>query len=163
MPVTRPVGPPPMTATFTTATPSVSSQWSGVALSVKRFGPRRRRHAPSGAYVRSLGEARRPSIRGGTGSRVGGGGMVRRRSTTTHSGTRDDNVTPHESHLQSDGSVFPPVTPDPPPSPGQPQIEVPDIVPVAAPDGPDQSADTRDTPDATSQSEGSEPQVAPTD
>src|SRR4051794_40750076 len=78
-------------------------------------------------------------------------------------GPRDDNVTPHESHLQSDGSVFPPVTPDPPPSPGQPQIEVPDIVPVAAPDGPDQSADTRDTPDATSQSEGSEPQVAPTD
>jgi hypothetical protein len=72
-------------------------------------------------------------------------------------------VTPHKSHLQSDGSVFPPVTPDPPPSPGQPRIEVPDIMPVASPDGPDKVADTRETPDTTSQSEGSRPQAAPTD
>jgi hypothetical protein len=64
------------------------------------------------------------------------------------------NVTPHESHLQSDGSVFPPVTPDPPPVPGQPEIKVPDIVPVASPDGPDRAADTRETQDATSETAG---------
>lgn len=58
-------------------------------------------------------------------------------------------MTPHESHLQSDGSVFPPVTPDPPTPPGMSEIEVPDIVPVRTSDGPDRSADTRraaDTP-----------------
>jgi len=64
------------------------------------------------------------------------------------------NVTPHESHLQSDGSVFPPVTPDPPPTPGQPEIKVPDIVPVASPDGPDREADTRESQDATSETAG---------
>jgi hypothetical protein len=63
-------------------------------------------------------------------------------------------VTPHESHLQSDGSVFPPVTPDPPPSPGQVEIHVPDIVPVATPDGPDRASDTRETQDATSETAG---------
>lgn len=56
-------------------------------------------------------------------------------------------MTPHESHLQSDGSVFPPVTPDPPTPPGLPEIDVPDIVPVRTPDGPDSSADTRRTAD----------------
>jgi hypothetical protein len=45
-------------------------------------------------------------------------------------------VTPHKSHLNSDGTVFPPVTPDPPLPPGQEDIEVPDIVPVRAPDAP---------------------------
>jgi hypothetical protein len=63
-------------------------------------------------------------------------------------------VTPHESHLQSDGSVFPPVTPDPPPSPGQVEIHVPDIVPVSTPDGPDRASDTRETQDATSETAG---------
>ena len=53
-------------------------------------------------------------------------------------------MTPHESHLQDDGSVFPPVTPDPPLPPGQDEIEVPDIVPVETPDGPDQAATTKD-------------------
>ena len=48
-----------------------------------------------------------------------------------------NDVTPHESHLQSDGSVFPPVTPDPPLPPGHEEIFVPDIVPVKDPDGPD--------------------------
>lgn len=32
-----------------------------------------------------------------------------------------------ESHLQDDGTVFPPVTPDPPLPPGQEEIVVPDI------------------------------------
>ena len=63
-------------------------------------------------------------------------------------------MTPHESHLQSDGSVFPPVTPDPPPPPGQVEIKVPDIVPVATPDGPDRASDTRETQDATSETAG---------
>ncbi len=53
-------------------------------------------------------------------------------------------VTPHESHLNSDGTVFPPVTPDPPLPPGMEDIPVPDIVPVRAPDGPDRAVDTRD-------------------
>ena len=65
-----------------------------------------------------------------------------------------NDVTPHESHLQSDGSVFPPVTPDPPPSPGQVEIQVPDIVPVSAPDGPKRSSDTRETQTATSETAG---------
>ncbi|HET7800435.1 MAG TPA: hypothetical protein VFL38_08430 [Humibacillus xanthopallidus] len=43
----------------------------------------------------------------------------------------------YESHLQDDGSVFPPVTPDPPRPPGQDEIFVPEIVPVKDPDGPD--------------------------
>ncbi|GAA2747646.1 hypothetical protein GCM10009868_37990 [Terrabacter aerolatus] len=63
-------------------------------------------------------------------------------------------MTPHESHLQSDGSVFPPVTPDPPPSPGQVEITVPDIVPVSTPDGPDRASDTRETRTATSETAG---------
>ncbi len=46
-------------------------------------------------------------------------------------------MTAYESNLQEDGSVFPPVTPDPPLPPGQKQIEVPEIVPVSTPDGPD--------------------------
>jgi len=70
------------------------------------------------------------------------------------------HVTPHESHLQSDGSVFPPVTPDPPPVPGQPEIKVPDIVPVASPDGPDTEASTRETTDATSEVAGVRPDPA---
>ena len=49
----------------------------------------------------------------------------------------------YESHLQDDGSVFPPVTPDPPLPPGLDEIEVPDIVPVSAPDGPDEAETTR--------------------
>jgi len=71
-------------------------------------------------------------------------------------------VTPHESHLQSDGSVFPPVTPDPPTPPGLPEIEVPDIVPVRSPDGPDRAADTRrttDTPGATAEAGESTPET----
>ena len=73
------------------------------------------------------------------------------------------NVTPHESHLQSDGSVFPPVTPDPPPSPGQVEIQVPDIVPVSAPDGPKRSSDTRETQTATSETAGVREQNPETD
>jgi hypothetical protein len=46
-------------------------------------------------------------------------------------------MTPYESHLQDDGSVFPPVTPDPPLPPGHPEIEVPEIIPEPAPDGPE--------------------------
>ena len=72
-------------------------------------------------------------------------------------------MTPHESHLQSDGSVFPPVTPDPPPPPGEPQIEVPDIVPVAAPEGPDKAVDTRQSSDATSETAGSRTESPETD
>lgn len=64
------------------------------------------------------------------------------------------HVTPHKSHLQSDGSVFPPVTPDPPPSPGQAEVKVPDMVPVASPDGPDSEVSTRETTDATAEVAG---------
>lgn len=73
------------------------------------------------------------------------------------------DVTPHESHLQSDGSVFPPVTPDPPPSPGQPDVRVPDLVPVADPDGPDTEASSRETTDASSEVAGVRPDEEPTD
>ena len=72
-------------------------------------------------------------------------------------------MTPHESHLQSDGSVFPPVTPDPPPSPGQVEIQVPDIVPVSTPDGPDRASDTRETRTATSETAGVREQAPETD
>ena len=72
-------------------------------------------------------------------------------------------MTPHKSHLKDDGSVFPPVTPDPPRPPGQPEIEVPDIVPVRAPDGPDRAADTRETTDATAEVAGSRPEESPSD
>lgn len=72
-------------------------------------------------------------------------------------------MTPHESHLQSDGSVFPPVTPDPPPSPGQVEIKVPDIVPVSAPDGPDRASDTRETQSATSETAGVREETPETD
>ena len=34
----------------------------------------------------------------------------------------------YQSRLRPDGTVFPPVTPDPPPLPGESAIEVPDIV-----------------------------------
>jgi hypothetical protein len=57
------------------------------------------------------------------------------------------HVTPHESHLNSDGTVFPPVTPDPPVPPGQEDISVPDILPVRAADGQDGS-DRSDSPGA---------------
>lgn len=73
------------------------------------------------------------------------------------------HVTPHESHLQSDGSVFPPVTPDPPPSPGQPDIKVPDMVPVSTPDGPDEEASTRDTTDPSPAVEDVRPEQEPAD
>ncbi|WP_157610590.1 MULTISPECIES: hypothetical protein [unclassified Terrabacter] len=69
-------------------------------------------------------------------------------------------MTPHESHLQSDGSVFPPVTPDPPLPPGQAEIKVPDMVPVASPDGPDTEVSTRETTDATSEVAGVRPDPA---
>ncbi|WP_256795698.1 hypothetical protein [Terrabacter sp. Ter38] len=69
-------------------------------------------------------------------------------------------MTPHESHLQSDGSVFPPVTPDPPPPPGHAEIKVPDIVPVASPDGPDTEVSSRETTDATSEVAGVRPDPA---
>ncbi len=72
-------------------------------------------------------------------------------------------MTPHESHLQSDGSVFPPVTPDPPQPPGQPEIKVPDIVPVSTPDGPKRSSDTRETQTATSETAGVREQMPETD
>jgi hypothetical protein len=74
-----------------------------------------------------------------------------------------NDVTPHESHLQNDGSVFPPVTPDPPPPPGQAEIKVPDIVPVSTPDGPDRASDTRQTQDATSETAGVREQTPETD
>ncbi len=67
-------------------------------------------------------------------------------------------MTPHESHLQSDGSVFPPVTPDPPQPPGLPEIDVPDIVPVSTPDGPDRAVSSRETTDATSEVAGVKPE-----
>ena len=67
-------------------------------------------------------------------------------------------MTPHESHLQSDGSVFPPVTPDPPTPPGLPDIVVPDIVPVSTPDGPSREADSRKTTTPTSETAGSKPE-----
>ncbi len=41
----------------------------------------------------------------------------------------------YQSKLQDDGTVFPPVTPDPPSPPGAPEIVVPEIrVSTAAPD-----------------------------
>ena len=47
-----------------------------------------------------------------------------------------------ESRLQDDGTVFPPVTPDPPAPPGQEEILAPDLTPST------QSADTgASTPD----------------
>jgi len=46
-------------------------------------------------------------------------------------------VTFHESHLRDDGSVFPPVTPDPPLPPGQEEIQVPDLIPEVDPENPD--------------------------
>jgi hypothetical protein len=36
-------------------------------------------------------------------------------------------MTPHKSRLLPDGRVFPPVTPDPPPPPGQEEIDVPTL------------------------------------
>jgi len=35
----------------------------------------------------------------------------------------------HESHLQEDGTTFPPVTPDVPPPPGVDVPDVPELVP----------------------------------
>lgn len=40
-------------------------------------------------------------------------------------------MTPYESHLRPDGTVFPPVTPDPPTPPGQEEILVPELDPSA--------------------------------
>ena len=62
----------------------------------------------------------------------------------------------HVSHLQDDGSVFPPVTPDPPLPPGQEEIEVPDLVPVSTPDGPDRAETSKPE---TGQSETSQPET----
>ncbi len=37
-----------------------------------------------------------------------------------------------ESHLQDDGTVFPPVTPDPPMPPGQEEVAAPELSPSAS-------------------------------
>ena len=52
-------------------------------------------------------------------------------------GMGNDAMSTYESNLMDDGTVFPPVTPDPPLPPGQEEIFVPEIVPVSDPDGPD--------------------------
>ncbi len=39
-----------------------------------------------------------------------------------------------ESRLQDDGTVFPPVTPDPPTPPGQEEIRAPDLTPTQSVD-----------------------------
>ena len=97
----------------------------------------------------------------GLSSRTGGYG--RNEAANTLGAKRLNDVTPHESHLQSDGSVFPPVTPDPPPPPGEPEIVVPDIVPVSTPDGPDRSVETREEPGVTgAPGEPGEPDVPET-
>lgn len=45
---------------------------------------------------------------------------------------------PHQSNLISDGSTFPPVTPDPPPPPGYVDpLEGTGVTEAAAPDGDD--------------------------
>ena len=133
IPVTRPVGPPPMTATFTTTTPSHLHSGSGPAG----------RQAVSGRLpvrVQICGICPAAPARAHRFDR-GKRGYGRRHSSSHLLGAiGTTNVTPHESHLQSDGSVFPPVTPDPPPSPGQVEIKVPDIVPVSTPDGPDRAS-----------------------
>ncbi|MCU1538177.1 MAG: hypothetical protein JWP82_2528 [Humibacillus sp.] len=67
-------------------------------------------------------------------------------------------MTPHESHLTSDGSVFPPVTPDPPLPPGAVDIEVPDL--VSAPSSPDTEA-TEDAPDVPDVPDETEPVADP--
>jgi hypothetical protein len=46
-------------------------------------------------------------------------------------------VVSYESNLQEDGTVFPPVTPDPPMPPGQEEIEVPEILPASEPEVPE--------------------------
>ena len=51
----------------------------------------------------------------------------------------NDAMSTYQSHLMDDGTVFPPVTPDPPLPPGQEEIFVPDVVPVSDPDGPDEA------------------------
>ncbi|MEO7753416.1 MAG: hypothetical protein ABIS35_08390 [Terracoccus sp.] len=38
-----------------------------------------------------------------------------------------------ESRLQDDGTVFPPVTPDPPMPPGQEEVAAPELTPSAQP------------------------------
>ena len=43
----------------------------------------------------------------------------------------------YESHLQDDGTVFPPVTPDPPLPPGQEEIKVPELLPEPEPEAPE--------------------------
>ncbi len=52
-------------------------------------------------------------------------------------GMGNDAMSTYESNLMDDGTVFPPVTPDPPLPPGQEEIYVPEMVPVSDPDGPD--------------------------
>lgn len=47
-----------------------------------------------------------------------------------------------QSNLQDDGTVFPPVTPDPPLPPGQEEIVVPELIPP--PDTPGPTEPTED-------------------
>jgi hypothetical protein len=61
-------------------------------------------------------------------------------------------MTPHESHLQSDGTVFPPVTPDPPLPPGQEEVVVPELMPRAVVD-----TDTVPQPESATGTPGTEP------
>lgn len=59
-------------------------------------------------------------------------------------------MTKHISHLQEDGTVFPPVTPDPPLPPGQPEIVVPEMVPpkdTATPTRPTEDPKPTEQPD----------------
>ena len=65
-------------------------------------------------------------------------------------------MSPRESHLLSDGGVFPPVTPDPPAPPGQEEIVVPDLVVRSDP----AESDTPGSPEPTGPAEG-EPDEPP--
>ncbi|WP_169735757.1 glycosyltransferase 87 family protein [Intrasporangium oryzae] len=63
---------------------------------------------------------------------------------------RQETMTKHISHLQEDGTVFPPVTPDPPLPPGQPEIVVPEMVPpkdTATPTRPTEDPKPTEQPD----------------
>ena len=55
-------------------------------------------------------------------------------------------MAPQQSHLQPDGTVFPPVTPDPPPVPGVEQIEVPELIPQTRPSREPDPGRTTDDP-----------------
>ena len=54
----------------------------------------------------------------------------------------------YKSRLRPDGTVFPPVTPDPPPTPGRAIIEVPDIVAKPVRDQPEHDEAGGDTGEA---------------